>query len=39
MVIQLIKNDRNEDGSGLLLDIGDNVPSTLLQNDPNFEAF
>ena len=31
--------DRNEDGSGLLLYIRDNAPSTLLKNDPNFEAF
>ena len=33
------RRDRNEDGSGLLLYIRDNAPSTLLKNDPNFEAF
>ena len=35
----IFRRDRNENGDGLLLFIRDNVPSTLLKTDPNFEAF
>ena len=35
----IYKRDRNENGGGVLLDIKDDIPSTLLKIDPNFEAF
>lgn len=33
------RRDRNENGVVLLLYVRDDVPSTLLKIDPNFEAF
>ena len=35
----IYRRDRNENGGSLLLYIRDDVPSTLLKIDPNFEAF
>ena len=35
----IYRRDRNENRGGLLLYVRDNVPSTLLKINPNFEAF
>ena len=35
----IYRRNRNKNGGGLLLYIRDDVPSTLLKIDPNFEAF